>query len=328
MKMRSLRALLLASALLGAVLAAACAPEGDGTWQGYVEGDWVTVAAPVAGLLERLEVAKGDAVEAGQVLFELEGARERAAVEAAEHRVRQARDRLADLGKGGRPSEIDALRAALSDALAAEELAAKELARRKDLLARGVIAQEELDVARTDFERKGQAVSRAKAELATARLGGRSDALAAARAEVDAAQAQLAEARWSVDQKRQAAPAAARVTDTFYEPGEYVAAGSPVVELLPPGNVKVRFFVPETLLGSISLGQEVTVGVDGAPGPVAARIDWISPEAEYTPPVIYSSQSRAKLVFMVEARPAPEDARRLHPGQPLDVHPATGSARP
>ena len=146
---------------------------------------------------------------------------------------------------------------------------------------------------------------------------------------MDAAEARLAQARWSVDQKRQAAPVAAVVTDTFYEPGEYVAAGSPVVELLPPGNVKVRFYVPEPLVGSLALGQAVSVSWDGADAPVDARIDWISPEAEYTPPVIYSSQSRAKLVFLVEARPLDRgDASRLHPGRPVDVLAGPGAGRP
>ncbi len=313
------------------LFAAACAPQGDGSWQGYVEGDYVTVAAPLGGQLERLSVARGGCVAQGDELFVLESVREAAVVDAAGHEARRARGRLADLTKGGRPSEIAALEASLADARFAMDLAAKELERRQGLWTTGVIAQEELDVARTDFERKGQAVRRVEAELATARLGGREDEIAAARAEVDAAQAALDQARWSLDQKRQAAPVAATVTDTLYEPGEYVPAGSPVVELLPPGNVKVRFFVPEALVGTLVLGQTVSVSWDGAPGPLAARVSYIAPEAEFTPPVIYSSQSRAKLVFMVEARPqAPGGDLVPHPGQPVDVLPqaSPGTGRP
>ena len=314
-------AVLVLAVLTLAVLAlAGCAPQGDGSWQGYVEGDYVTVAAPLGGQLERLDAVRGGSVTRGGSLFALESAREAAAVATAEHEARRSRDSLADLTKGGRPSELAALEAALEDARTARDLSATELERRLSLLATGVIAQEELDVARTDLERKGQAVRRAEAELATARLGGREDAIAAARAAVDAAEAQLAQTRWSLDQKRQAAPVDAVVTDTLFEPGEYVPAGSPVVELLPPGNVKVRFFVPETLVGALALGQTVHVSYDGAPGPLAARISYIAPEAEYTPPVIYSSQSRAKLVFMVEARPQ-AGGPNLHPGQPVDVRP-------
>ncbi len=320
-----------AVAALLAVMALAlggCAEQDSGVWQGYVEGDYVYVAAPLGGQLLRRAVSKGDAVSPGDPLFALESDAEAAAVAAAEHEARRAADTLADLEKGGRPSEIAALKAALAEVRSARDLAAKELRRRTDLLATGAIAPEDLDVAGTDYERKRQAARRAEAELKTARLGGRSDAVAAARAAAEAARAQLTQARWSLDQKTQAAPVAALVTQTLFEPGEYVPAGKPVVELLPPGNVKVRFFVPEGVVGTLKVGQTVSVRFDGAKGPVAARIDYIAPEAEYTPPVIYSSQSRAKLVFMIEARPVDAAGPRppLHPGQPVDVLPASPGA--
>jgi HlyD family secretion protein len=89
--------------------------------------------------------------------------------------------------------------------------------------------------------------------------------------------------------------------------------------VLPAGNVKVRFFVPESRLGTVRAGQKVSIACDGCPAPIAATVSYIAPQAEFTPPVIYSKESRAKLVFMVEARPAPADAVKLHPGQPVDV---------
>ena len=133
------------------------------------------------------------------------------------------------------------------------------------------------------------------------------------------AQAKLDQAHWDLDQKSQAAPADGFVFDTLYRVGEWVAAGQPVVSLLPPANVEIRFFVPETVVGQLSKGDEVRAFIDGTSTPVTTKIYYISPSAEYTPPVIYSSQSRAKLVFMVKARPSPEDGARLHPGQPVDV---------
>jgi len=134
---------------------------------------------------------------------------------------------------------------------------------------------------------------------------------------VTAAQAQLAQAEWRLDQMSQAAPQTGVVVDTLYRPGEWVAAGAPVVSLLPPDNVKVRFFVPEPRLGAIEVGDEVRVSCDACPPELTAVISYISPDAEYTPPVIYSREMRAKLVYLVEARPRRPTA--LHPGQPVDV---------
>jgi HlyD family secretion protein len=122
-----------------------------------------------------------------------------------------------------------------------------------------------------------------------------------------------------VSQRRVLAPAAGLVQDTFFLQGEWVPAGRPVASLLPPGNTKVRFFVPEPVLGTVQPGDTVRVACDGCPAPLSARIVFISRQAEFTPPVLYSRGSREKLVYMVEARPPLEDAARLRPGQPVDV---------
>ena len=105
----------------------------------------------------------------------------------------------------------------------------------------------------------------------------------------------------------------------LYREGEFVPAGSPVITLLPPQNIKARFFVPETALAALRLGQRVTLRCDGCGADIGARISFIAAEAEYTTPLIYSKENRAHLVFMVEARPTPADALRLHPGQPLEI---------
>jgi HlyD family secretion protein len=151
-------------------------------------------------------------------------------------------------------------------------------------------------------------------------LPARSDEINAARAEQKAAEQALAQAQWRVDQKTQTAPAAGLVVDTLYRPGEWVPAGAPVVSLLPPGNLKIRFYVPEPVVASLRIGAPITVQCDGCADPIAARITFIAPQAEYTPPVIYSRENRAKLVFLVEARPddgAPNAA--LKAGLPVEV---------
>ena len=107
--------------------------------------------------------------------------------------------------------------------------------------------------------------------------------------------------------------------DTLFRQGEWVPAGKPVVVLLPPQNIKVRAFVPETRVGSIHYADTARVTLDGVQNPFLGKVSYISPRAEYTPPVIYSRESRAKLVFMVELIFDPQAAANLHPGQPVDV---------
>jgi HlyD family secretion protein len=151
------------------------------------------------------------------------------------------------------------------------------------------------------------------------KLAGREDQIDAAARDVAAQRAALDQADWNLAQKSVRATVAGQVTDTLYVTGEWVAAGSPVVSMLPPENIKVRFFVPQTDLGRITIGESVSIACDGCPAPVSARISFIAPQAEYTPPVIYSSDSRAKLVFLIEARASAADSVKLHPGQPVDV---------
>src|SRR5690606_9925764 len=138
-------------------------------------------------------------------------------------------------------------------------------------------------------------VARLKADLETGKLGARADQIAAAEANVEALEAAVAQVQWNLDQTRQTAPSSGVTYDTLYRQGEWVPAGSPVVSLLPPENIKVRFFVPEPLVGGLQVGDEAHVYVDGVAAPLAGRVSFVSPRAEYTPPVIYSRKSREKL---------------------------------
>jgi HlyD family secretion protein len=140
-----------------------------------------------------------------------------------------------------------------------------------------------------------------------------------ARSTRDQDRQRVAQAEWNFNQKRQSAPLAGLVYDTLFRQGEWVAAGKPVVVLLPPQNIKVRAFVPETQVGSIHYGDTTRVTVDGVADPFIGKVSYISPHAEYTPPVIYSRESRSKLVFMIESVFEPEVSAKLHPGQPVDV---------
>ncbi|HEY2137616.1 MAG TPA: efflux RND transporter periplasmic adaptor subunit [Xanthobacteraceae bacterium] len=140
----------------------------------------------------------------------------------------------------------------------------------------------------------------------------------------DAAQAGLreSEARVNTSQTRLArrsiaAPVTGSVQQVYFRPGEVVTASKPIVALLPPGNIKLRFFVPEAVLPRISYGQTVTVRCDGCSGDLSAKVSFISKTAEFTPPVIYSLEERSKLVFLIEALPT--DPANFRVGQPVDV---------
>lgn len=288
-------------------------------FQGYVEGEYLYVSSPLGGKLETLSVSRGAAVNAGQPLFVLEQEFERAAVAEAEQGLHQAENRLADLSKGQRPSEIAALEAKLAQARAAAEQAITEYARRDVLLKQKAIATEQYDRSRTEKERSEALVSQLEAELATARLGARIDQVEAAQAAVAAAQEKLAQAKWSLAQKQLAAPRDGLVFDTYYVQGEFVPAARPVLSILPPANILVRFFVPEEVVSTLAPDRQVSVRMDGTDKAYAATISYISPQAEYTPPVIYSRETRSHLVYLIEARPAAGDAAALHPGQPVEV---------
>ncbi|HEU4373241.1 MAG TPA: HlyD family efflux transporter periplasmic adaptor subunit [Telluria sp.] len=312
--------------LLGLVAGlAGCGEQSSAFYPGYVEADYVRLASPIAGTLARLHVQRGDQIARGAPAFALEQESERAARLDAQAHLARAQSTLADLRKGRRPDEVAVARAQLAQAQAALRLSQAAIARQEKLLAAHFVSPAQLDELRAAVQRDQGRVHEAQSQVRVARLGARSDELAAAQQDVTSAQAQLAQADWRVEQKSQVAPLAAQVADVLYREGELVAAGMPVVSLLAPGNVRARFFVPQASLGAIALGQDVTLRCDGCKAALAAKVSFIAPEAEYTAPLIYSKENRATLVFMVEARLAPADARTLHPGQPLEVRPAAAA---
>ena len=312
-----------------AALLAACDRAPAPAWSGYAEGDYVYVAAPLAGTLASLQVQSGQQVARGDALFALEAQSEEAARAEAQARLAAARFQAADTDKGKRPAELAVQEAQLAQARAQLALARRELARKAPLADSGALSRLEVDAARTAADEAQARVRELEAALRVAHLPSRTDERAAADAQVEAARQALRQNEWREQQKRQAAPADGLVSDTFYRPGEFVLAGAPVLALLPRGNVKARFYVPEPELAGITPGQAVQLSCDGCGSPIEARVSFIATQPEYTPPVIYSNAQRSKLVFLVEARPASlADAARLRPGQPLDVRPAAKAPPP
>ena len=305
--------------LFAAAMLLGCTDKPALSWSGYAEGDYVYVAAPLAGRLERVEVRAGQNVVKNAPLFSQDAESEKLAQSEATARLESVQAQARNLDSGKRREELAVTEAQLAQARSSEALIKGDLVRQQQLVAQGFVAKARIDDTTTTLKQAHARVAELTAALQVAQLPSRSDERSAQRANVRAAQEVLRQSQWRVKQKVQVAPAAGLVADVLFQSGEYVGAGQAVVSLLPPGNVKARFFVPEADLGTIHAGQMVTIACDGCGTPIAAHISRIATQPEYTPPVIYSNAQRSKLVFMVEALPSPADAARLKPGQPLNV---------
>ncbi len=306
-----------AAVLLALGLAACDDPASEATFTGYVEAEFVYVAAPDSGWLAKSQLREGDDVEKGSVLFELDQDRQKAEVAEAADRLNEAAAQARDMSTGSRREEIAALEAQLREAKASLVLARAERSRWMELVAQGYASKARGDQADTEYQTASAKVRTAQANIRVARLAGRDAARDAAKAKTDAAAAVLAQAEWRLGQRTVKARVGGRVEDVFHRAGEFVTAGSPVLALLPPGALKVRFFVPQARLSDVTPGKPVEVLIDGRQDPVSANISHVAREAEFTPPVIYSVGSREKLVFLVEARL--DDPSAARPGQPVDV---------
>ena len=313
-----MRHLALALSITSAALGA-CSADQPATHQGYVEGEYVHVASAVGGRLERLLVQRGQTVQAKAPLFSLDAEQETAAKQQADEQLKASQAQLADLKLGKRKTELDVANAQLAQAVATEQQAALQLERDQAQFEIGGIARAQLDDSRANHAIKAARVRELAGQLEVSRLPAREDQLRAQDAQVAAARAVVSQSAWRLDQKRVSASQAALVVDTLYREGEWVPAGSPVVRLLPPQNLKVRFFVPQAVAGALKPGRSVALHCDGCGAEVPATVTFIASEPEYTPPVIYSNETRAKLVFMVEARPTAQSTQALQPGQPVTV---------
>ncbi len=290
-------------------------------WLGYAEADYVRVAPVALGRLTKRAVARGDDVAEGALLFALDDTNERAARDQAAAALAQEREKLADMQNAGREAEIAAARADLADSQAAYDRAARDLARGEALVGRGDASRQSVDQARAEaLSAKAHiAASQAKLDLISQSTG-REHAIAAERNAVAAAEQALASAQWKLDERVVMAPVSGHVADTFVELGETVGAGAPVLELLPPGNILLRFFVPETALPSIHRGDRVAIACDSCPTDLRGTVSFVATRSEYTPPVIYSQDSRGALVYLIEAHPDPAQASLFKPGQPVEVN--------
>ncbi|HXC56991.1 MAG TPA: efflux RND transporter periplasmic adaptor subunit [Rhizomicrobium sp.] len=269
------------AAILLLLLLAGCGRKEDAAWLGYVEGEAAFIAAPQAGWLARVAIHRGDAVKAGDLLFTLDDTSQASARDQANAAIALA----------------ESQRVA---ALANLALTQKELVRQSNLLAEKAGTRQAYDVAKAAYDSAAAQVAQIDAQIAQAR-------------------AALTGAAYQLSERDVVARTTGRVEDVFFRAGEYAPAMTPVVSVLPPENIYVRFFVPESQFAHVKLGQRVAISCDGCAAGLTATVSFIASQEEFTPPVIFSIGSREKLVFKIEARTP--GGLRLNPGQPVDVRP-------
>lgn len=291
----------------------------ESEFAGYMEAHLVLVGSEQGGRVATLSVEEGNHVKQGDPIFTLESSEQEAAVAAAKSRVEQAEAQLADVkAELQRPEEITVLEAALNEAKAMLVVSNNNLERAQALYDKGWTTKAALDDAVAQHDRNAAAVVEAEKRITAAKLPGRSDLIDAATANAEAARHALAEAEKNLSKRRVFAPADGTVEEVYFRPGEVVKEGQAVIALLPPRNLKVRFFVAEPVRAKLQLDQTVNVSCDGCSPDLKAKISFISRDAEFTPPVIFSREQRQKLVFLIEARPEGE-AAALTAGQPVTV---------
>jgi HlyD family secretion protein len=291
-------------------------------WQGYAEADFVKVGPVFEGLLTSLYVERGAEVPCGAPLFDQDDASDRAALDQATRQLTEAERQLTNLQTASKPTEIEQAEANLAQAQADRDKIQTDLQRTEKLLKSGNATVQLADQQRADLRSATAKVQALEAALAQLRAPlGREPEIRAQQAAVQAARAAMGMAQWRFDQRHVKAPAGGVIADVLARPGETIPAGGPVVSLLPPENIFVRFFVPEQNLAEVHLGEQVKLVCDNCAADLIGTISFVSPQAEYTPPVIYSESSRSKLVYRVEARPPVQRAPLLNPGEPVVVRP-------
>ena len=303
--------------LLPLVLAACDGRSGDAMFQGYVEGDFIAVAPEVGGRIVELAGRRGSTVESGALLFRLDDAEAAASVAQAEAELARARAQLANLRQGQRPPEIAVKEAQIAEARAALDTARRDFERQKALFDRKVVSEAQLDRARDAISVAEARLTAAERQKDVAEMPARTPEIEAAERAVEAAEAALSQARTRLARHVVKSPAAGRIEDVYYESGEVAAVGAPVLSLLPSGRRKIVFFVPEAARPGLAAGAEVRIACDGCPAGITAEVTFLGTEAEFTPPVIFSRETREKLVFRAEAY-LPQSAA-LPLGQPVDV---------
>ncbi|MBT6032206.1 MAG: HlyD family efflux transporter periplasmic adaptor subunit [Kordiimonadaceae bacterium] len=304
--------------LFFALVLSSCSDEGNiDTLQGYAEGRQLNLAPRSTGILTILNVVEGDQVDAGAALFAVDSERAKSQLDQAISASAAAQAQLSNLQKGGRPEEIRAAEESLREADAAFKLAEQTFARTKNLVDRGVLSTARLDQDRATLDATRARVTEAQSRLEIIKLPARPDVIDAAMRELEARESAIVRAETELRERSIIAPVSGRIEIIYRRVGEIAGPSQPVLSLLPPDQKRIRFFVPEARLAEVKHGGRVDLMCDNCQAGLGGEIVFIADQAEFTPPVIFSEKERAKLVYLVEAKP--DQPERFLNGQPVAV---------
>lgn len=286
-------------------------------FQGYVEGENIFLSLPYSGKLIHMSVIRGQRVKKGELLFTLDPKPQIYMHRQAIASSLQAQYTLADLIKPRRPPEIAAIEAQILQAEAQISLAAIRVKRNSILYEKKVMDKDTLDAAVEHLQEVQALKTQYEANLALAKLGARSDLIAAQKSDLKGMHSKEAEVNWERQQKIEYAPADGIIYDTYFRVGEFVGVERPVLSLLTHKNTRIEFFVPLDSMRTLYVGEKITYTYENSKDAYAAVISYISPEAEYAPPLVYSRENSDKIVFRVKAQV--RDSHQLFPGEPVIV---------
>jgi len=287
------------------------------SYQGYVEGINTYLAAPYSGTLLQSFVERGQQVVKGQLLFQLDPKPESLQLRQTQALLFQAKQLYEDLKQPKRQPEIDVILAQINQVDVQQNLANIRVKRSETLYEKHAIDRDAVDAALEHARELDFLKAQYEAQLALARLGSRKHQIKAQEAQIRFLNAQLYLDQWKVSQKTIYAPMNGVIFDTYFRPGEYVDAAHAIASLLTPKEVQIVFFVNTKDVSMLSLGQRIAFDCEGCLPHQIAAINYISPEAEYVPPLIYSRENYDKLVFRVQA--STDNSGALKPGQPVIV---------
>lgn len=290
-------------------------PEVPPGFQGIVEYDQRVIGFEVPGRIEQVAVQRGDLVKTGQLLAKLDDTLQRLTVESRQKDQAAAETDLALLLAGSRREDIASGAADLQASMATEDQARKEDDRVHRLVADGALPQSELDKADADLQRSTEQRKALEQKLLELRKGSRPEEIARSRARVDQARSLLALEQERLARYTLGANADAEVVDVVVKAGEFAVVGSPAVTLADTAHPYVDVFVPEGNMDGVKLGAPATVRVDMTSAPFPGKVEYVSPETEFTPKFLFSDRERPHLVVRVRVR-VDDPGRRLQSGLP------------
>lgn len=303
-------------AILTLGLLASCGGPKDDYWLGYIEGELALIAPPQPGWITSIEVARGAKIKPGDALFTLDAVRELAARDNANASIAAAKEQASQA-----TSQIAQARAEEAQVEADIAKNEKELMRQQELVRIGASPRRDLEATQAAYDS-----ARAHRSQTVAMQAQAAAAVRQAQDQAHQAEANLTTAEFNLSERAVHAQVAGEVQDIYFRQGEYANAGTPVVAVLPPDNVFVRFFVPEPQVSQLMLGSTVRISCDGCAAGLTGTITFIAAQAEFTPPVIYSTGNRERLVFKAEARA--QGGLPIRPGVPVEVRPVAVPAAP